>query len=247
MTKHPEISVVIPAYNEEKTIVKNVLEVDTYLASRFERYEIIVSSDGSHDHTVEQLERLKGDHPSLPLLVVALKRNHGKGMAVKKGILASHYDPVMFLDADLTIPIEEVECFVPQMKYHPIAVASRLHSETSFEEPVPWYRQLMARGFQILQMIVIGNSRITDTQCGFKMFRRDVAMHIFPLVTISRFAFDAEMFFLAHKFGYGIKQMPIRVKKDSRESRVSVLRDPINMFHGLIKIRINNWNGKYDR
>lgn len=241
------ISVILPCYNEAEVIEQNIHTVYEYLKRTFEHYEIIAVSDGSRDRTASLLEHIRESSPEMHLVVIAYKENRGKGYAVRQGVLKSQFDLVLFLDADLTIPIEEIEKFLPVIERSDVVIASRGISGTRFEEPVPWYRSLMARGLKLLQKLIIGNnSAIKDTQCGFKLFRRSVALDIFPHLTIDRFAFDVEILFLVHKRAYSIEQLPVMIRKDLRNSNIRVFRDSIDVFKDLLKIRHNNQTGVYD-
>lgn len=242
-----EISIVVPAYKEAEIIEVNILVLHHYLKEHFERYEIIVVTDGSPDATRQNVERIGHSQPDIPLVLIPFARNQGKGAAVKAGILYSHYDPVLFIDADLTIPIEELEKFLSALETSDMVIASRLVSGARYEEHQPWYRVLMARGFHILQIILLGNFEFSDTQCGFKLFRRSVAKRIFNHITIKRFAFDAEVLFLAKKYNLRVDILPVTIKKDPRNTNVDPLRDPFNMLFALLKIRWNNLTGCYRR
>lgn len=240
-----EISVIIPCYKEAEVIEQNLRTVDDYLKSRFERYEIIVVVDGSPDATKHNIERLAVTEPGIPLRLITFRSNHGKGAAVKSGVLASKHDLVLFIDADLTIPIKELDKFLSALHSADIAIASRLVSGSYFEETPPWYRHLMARGFHLLQILILGNFEFSDTQCGFKLFRRDAALALFRKLTVKRFAFDAELLFLAQKYNYKIAILPVTIRKDPRNTNVSLLRDPLNMFFALLKIRFNDLTQRY--
>ena len=243
--KHPEISVVIPCYKESEVIRKNILTIFSFLHPRFERFEIIIVTDGSPDDTLAITEALRKERQDIPLRIFSFTKNHGKGMAVRTGIVKSIYDPVMFLDADLTIPIEELEKFLPALKNTDIVIASRLLTGSHFEEPSPWHRILMARVFHLLQILIIGNFEFSDTQCGFKLFRREVALDLFGRSLIHRFAFDAEILFLATKRNYKVTMLPVMIKNDPRNTNVRIIRDSINMIFALLKIRYNHISGRY--
>ena len=244
--QYPEISVVVPCYKEAPVIEKNVLAIYEYLKQNFERFEIILVTDGSPDQTRENIIRLGNARPEIPLILIPFAKNQGKGAAVKAGVLASKYDPVLFIDADLTISITELKKFIPALDSADIVIASRLVSGSRFEEPIPWYRTLLARGFHILQIALLGNFEFSDTQCGFKLFRREPALDLFKKITIKRFAFDAELLFLAKRSNLKVAVLPVVILKDSRNTNVSTIKDPINMFFALIKINLNEWRGKYN-
>lgn len=244
---HPSLSIIIPCYNEESIIYNTVKTIATSLSSKGFDFEIIPVSDGSTDHTASEMKRAKDELPTFTINPINHPINQGKGQAIKDGVLQSHNDVIAFIDADLTVSIEELGVFLPELETHDIVIASRAHSDTLFEENNPWYRIVLAKGFRFFQTLLLGSSDIKDTQCGFKVFKKDVAFAIFEKVTIKRFAFDAEALFLAEKFHYAIKQLPVTILKDHRISRVNALTDPINMFVSLIRIRSNDLYGKYDR
>ncbi len=237
------ISVVIPCFNEETTIFGNLIKINRYLESTFQSFEIIAVNDGSNDDTMGELLKVK---ELFPLKVISLQKNEGKGGAVKKGFLESKNDIVMFLDADLAIPIEELDKFVATTKNgFDIAIASRFVPGLKIKKRVVWYRKFMEHIFRLMRMAIINNYDIRDTQCGFKVFSRHAAMAIFPQLTISRFAFDSEIIFIARKMGLKIKELPITLQ-NPRESHVRLLRDPLNMTKDLLKIRFNQLKGKYN-
>ena len=240
-----QISVVVPCYKEAEVIEVNIRTLYNYLKEFFELFEIIVVTDGSPDDTRKNIERFGNAHPDIPLILIPFAKNQGKGAAIKAGVLASKFDPILFIDADLTIPIDELEKFTSAIGSADIAIASRLVSGSSFEEPAPWYRVMLARGFHLLQIIFLGNFEFSDTQCGFKLFRRAIALDLFRKITVKRFAFDAELLFLAKKFNFRVAILPVSVKKDPRNTNVNTFKDSINMFFALLKIRLNDWMGRY--
>jgi len=240
-----QISVVVPCYKESAVIETNIQTLYEYLRERFEVFEIITVTDGSPDDTRKNIERYGNSHPDVPLVLIPFAKNQGKGSAVKAGVLASKYDLVLFTDADLTIPIHELEKFVSAIESADIAIASRLVSGASFEEKLPQYRKVMARGFHLLQVALLGNFEFSDTQCGFKLFRRETALKLFKKITIKRFAFDAELLFLASKYNSKVAILPVHIKKDVHNTNVRPVNDAVNMIFALLKIRFNYWSGRY--
>lgn len=237
------ISVVVPCFNEEKTIRKNLTKIHDYLKSRFGVFEIIVVNDGSRDGTLRELKKIRED---LHLRVIDNEKNEGKGKAVKQGILESSCPIVMFLDADLGIPVEELEKFVREIRNGcDVVIASRFVPGLRVVRPVLWHRRFMEKVFRLLRMIVIDIRNVKDTQCGFKVFRRQAAMEIFPRLTVKRFAFDAELIYVANKCKFRIKELPVSLQNPPA-SHVRIVRDPLNMMKDLIKIKVNDWRGKYD-
>ncbi|MFA5871137.1 MAG: glycosyltransferase [Parcubacteria group bacterium] len=238
-----QISVVVPCFNEEETIYQNIKRIAEYLQARFDKFEIIAVNDGSADNTAVELLRLKQENISLE--VINHEVNEGKGKVVRDGVMASQYDLVMFLDADLGIPIEELEKFVEEIeKGCDIAIASRFVPGLKIKRPVKWHRKVMEKGFRLLRVIIINDWYIKDTQCGFKVFKKDAAMSIFPRLSVKRFAFDAELIFVANKKKFKIKELPITLQNSPR-SHVRIIRDPLNMTLDLIKIKVNHLKKRY--
>jgi len=166
---------------------------------------------------------------------------------VRDGMLATsrESDIAMFLDSDLGIPIEELEKFVAEIKNgHDIVIASRFVPGLKIVQPVQLHRKIMEKAFRLIRMIITNNWNVKDTQCGFKVFRREAAMKIFPKLTVKRFAFDAEVIFVANKCGYKIKELPIHLQNPPSRS-LRIFRDPMNMIWDLLRIRRNDWKGKY--
>jgi glycosyltransferase involved in cell wall biosynthesis len=239
---HQEISVIIPCLNEGKTIHQNIKKIHTYLKNNFESFEIIAVNDGSADNTLSELRLVRQE---VPLKIINNEYNAGKGKAVRDGILAAEKETVLFLDADLAIPIEELKNFIEALQSGAdIAIASRFVPGLQILKPVLWHRKIMEKVFRLLRMIILNTWKIQDTQCGFKVFKSQVAKKIFSMATIDRFAFDSEIVFIAKKFGYAIKELPIHLQNPKTTS-VRLIFDPINMFSALLKIRFNDLSGKY--
>lgn len=242
---HSSLSVIIPCYKEREVIAATIAVVDSYVRPRFERFEIIVVTDGSPDGTADEVERFKRERSDIPLQHIAFAKNRGKGAAVRAGFLAAQSEFVLMIDADLTIAIAELENFLAAIEHADMAIASRLVPGTVFEEPAPFHRVLTARLFHILQMLLLGNFEFSDTQCGFKLFRRERLRPLFEALTIERFAFDAELLFLARRLNLRVAILPVRIRKDARNTNVRLLRDSLNMLGSLLKIRWNAWCGQY--
>lgn len=236
------LSVVIPCFNEGKTIRENIKKIHAYLSDNFDIFEIIAVNDGGLDNTLSELEALAKE---LPLKIINHKRNAGKGKAVRAGVLASLYEVSMFLDADLAVPIEGLPAFIAEIENgRDLVIASRFIPGLKILRPVLWYRKIMEQIFRMLRMIILNNWTIKDTQCGFKVFKTSVARRIFGMATVDRFAFDSEIIFIAKKFGYSIKELPITLQNPPQSS-VRMFFDPLNMFFSLFKIRLNDLNGIY--
>ena len=244
--ENEKISVIVPCYNEEKSIYDHLIKIHTYLKTHFAQCEIIVVNDGSRDNTVAELKRASAH---IPLTIINSSMNMGKGHAVRQGILASDIKStfVMFLDADLAIPIEELQKFINVLHDDgiDIAIASRLVPGLTVLEPVLFHRKVMEFVFRFLRAIILNDWQIRDSQCGFKVFRRTAAMRIFTQTTVNRFAFDSEVVFLARKLDLHIKELPITLCNPPK-SHVRIIFDPLNMFCSLFTIRWNHIRGMYN-
>jgi dolichyl-phosphate beta-glucosyltransferase len=242
--RNTKISVVTPCFNESRNIRKNIKRIDDYLKEKFDSYELIAVNDGSRDNTAEELLSLQQE---IGIKIIDNKKNQGKGGAVKDGILAirEESDVVMFIDSDLGIPIEELGKFIEEIESgYDIIIASRFVPGLKIIQPVHLHRKIMEKTFRLIRMAVTNNWNVKDTQCGFKVFRREAAMKIFPKITVKRFAFDAEVIFVANKYGYKIKELPIHLQNPPSRS-LRIFRDPVNMILDLLRIRMNSWKGKY--
>ena len=233
------ISIVIPAYNEEKRIGRSIKQIVKYLDKKKYSYEVIVVDDGSIDKTIDVVKKAGNKY----VKIIKNKKNMGKGFSVKTGILNAKYPLVLFSDSDLATPIEELDKFMEYIKSYDIVIASRNLKESNIKVKQPVYRQLMGKTFPLLvNLIALGGFR--DTQCGFKLFKTDAAKKIVSLQTFNRFSFDVEILFIAKKLGYKIKEAPV-VWIDKEGSKVNPIKDSIKMLIDLFKIRLNNLLGKY--
>lgn len=235
------ISVVIPAYNEERRIEPSLKQIISYLSEHFDKYEIIIVDDGSDDKTYEMISRYKNEN----VKILKNEINKGKGYSVKKGILNAQYPLVLFSDSDLATPIEELEGFIGYITDHnyDIVIASRNLENSKIKNKQPLYRQIMGKVFpEIVGLILLKGFK--DTQCGFKLFRTDVARKIVQLQTVEGFSFDVEILFIADKMGYRIKEAPV-VWMDKDGSTVRTFKDGFKMLIDLFRIQFNSFAGKY--
>ena len=247
------LSVVIPSYDEMANLQKGVLDkVEHFLKKQKYNYEVIVVDDGSSDGSAEFVERFTKENPKFKLI----KNSHsGKAGTVTTGMLAAKGEYVLFTDMDQATPIEEIEKLLPFFaEDFDIVIGSRNNSRKG----APWTRLLMARGMMVLRSMIVGLKGISDTQCGFKVFRQDVdhvlfselskIHHGFHRVSGSSVTagFDVELLFLAQKLGYHIKEVPVRwLYVETR--RVSPIRDSLDGLMDLITIRRNDLKGKYKK
>jgi dolichyl-phosphate beta-glucosyltransferase len=240
----PEIylSVIIPAYNEEKRLPRTLREINDYLSRQNFDYEIIVVSDGSTDRTCEVVESLKSEIQKLK--IICEKINRGKGYGVKIGMLNAKGKFRLFTDADNSTPISEIEKFWPEFeKGADVVIASRDLKGAILDPPQTLFRRFVGEVFKYLRKIIVGLWEIEDTQCGFKCFKGEVAEKIFPKCKIERFAFDPEVLLIAKKMGFKIKEVPVYWKNDL-QSKVK-FKSMVKMLIDLFKIRINLLKGKY--
>jgi dolichyl-phosphate beta-glucosyltransferase len=227
------LSVVIPAYNEEQRLPRSLASVLDFLKRQTYASEIIVSDDGSRDRTAAiARELLEG----FPHQVLVTPQNRGKGYAVRQGMLAAGGDHVLFTDADLSTPIEEVSRFLAHLeKDQDVVIGSRALSGSQIEVHQNFLREAMGKIFnRIAQMWTFKG--IHDSQCGFKCFRREAAQKLFSLQKLDGFSFDVEIVYLAQKLGLRLLELPV-IWRNSAQSRVQVLRDPLLMFWDVLRIR----------
>ncbi|MDD2732205.1 MAG: glycosyltransferase family 2 protein [Candidatus Pacebacteria bacterium] len=236
------LSVIIPAYNEEKRLPKTLLEIDRYLRKQDYEYEIIVVSDGSKDRTSEAVNNLKSE--ILNLKLIDNKENHGKGYVVRQGLIEAKGQYRLFTDADNSTSLDQVEDMIPYFNQdYDIVIGSRDVKGAVLDPPQPWHRVLVGNMFNLLTQFIVGLWGIWDTQCGFKALSAEAAEKILPKCRINRWAFDPEILKLGRKMGFKIKEVPVRWVNDP-DSKVK-LKGMIRMGFDLLKIRWNLITGKY--
>jgi dolichyl-phosphate beta-glucosyltransferase len=228
-----EISVVIPAYNEEERIARSMKETSEYLKKSFKTWEIIVVDDGSHDKTQAIFQSIMAHIPSVHF--IRFKTNRGKGHAVREGVKAAQGQLLLVMDADLATPLEETKPLCSALKEgFDIAIGSRLgDSQKKVEQS--FSRRLSGRFFNILVRLLIMND-FSDTQCGFKLFKSKAAKSLFNENRLDGYSFDIEVLYLAKKRGYKIKEVPIQWTAQEG-SKVRVLRDAFRMVADIFTIR----------
>lgn len=230
-----EVSIVIPALNEERRLGKTLEDIKSFFNGRNTKHEIIVVDDGSTDKTADVFEKHCGQKPRCVLL--RFNKNHGKGFAVKNGVLKSGGRLILTADADGSTPIEEFSRLRDKIeKGADIAIGSRYMKNSGAQRKQSFFRFFMGKlGNWLIRLLLLPN--IKDTQCGFKLFKAAAAKKIFGSQTIKGFGFDMEVLALAQKFGYKIKEAPVSWFQ-SKESRVRPLRDGLRTFADLLKVRI---------
>jgi glycosyltransferase involved in cell wall biosynthesis len=239
----PRLSIVIPAYNESARIEATLASVLSCVETHHWDAEILVVDDGSTDTTVAIVQQWTARNPHLHL--IQNPGNCGKGYSVRNGLLQAAGDIAMFTDADLSAPIEEADRLIAAIDAGAdVAIGSRWLDKQKQTVHQPLYRRFFGRCFNWVTRKVIGLP-FKDTQCGFKAFRRDAAQTIFRLQTIERWGFDPEILFIARKLKYNIVEVPVTWGHDER-SRISYLKDGLQMLEEMGQIRTNSLRGRYD-
>lgn len=225
---------IIPAYNEAARIVPTLKRVHEYFSAQTYTWSVTVISDGSRDDTNKLVLDFAKDHPQFTL--IDSQPNHGKGYVVRKGMLEVDGEFILFSDADLAAPIEEVEKLLPKMADHDIAIGSRPLKESNLEIRQPFYREALGRmANKLIQALAVKG--IKDTQCGFKVFKNDVAKDVFCRCKLDGFSFDFEALMVARDLGYKISEVPIRWSHQEG-SKVVLWRDAPKAFYDLFKLRL---------
>lgn len=228
------LSIVIPAYNEEKRIEETLEKILNYLKTKNYQYEIIVVDDGSSDNTVKVLETIAKENKNI--FILKNEQNSGKGYSVRKGVLESKGDYILFSDADLSTPIEEVEKLLHWLNQgFDVTIGSRGLKESDIKIHQPFYRELMGKFFNFLVQTLLIKG-IKDTQCGFKCFKKDATKEIFKRQKIDGFGFDVEILYIAKKLNYKIKEVPV-TWLNSPNSKVSPIKHSLEMFKDILKIK----------
>ncbi len=234
------LTVIIPAYNEEKRLPQSLASALIFLHTQSYAWEIIVSDDGSSDATVAKAsEILKGS----PHKIVTTAENRGKGHAVRQGVKAAQGKYVLYTDADFSTPIEEVTRFLGYLeKDQDIVIGSRALPGSKVEIHQNFLRETMGRTYNLFARLLSFHD-IHDSQCGFKCFKGEAAQALFHHQVLDGFSFEPEIIYLAQKKGYRIREEPV-IWRNSAQSRVRLIADPLQMFCDLLKIRWIHRNTK---
>lgn len=240
-TSLPYLSIIIPAHNEEQRLPRTLEQIAVFLNQQPYTGEIIVVENGSSDRTLAIAQHYANRIPNLRVLHSAQR---GKGLAVKMGMLAARGEYRFFADADLSMPIAEVNRFIPPaFPGTEVAIGSR-EAPGAVRYDEPHYRHVTGRVFNnIVRLLALPG--LEDTQCGFKCFRGDIADEVFPLQTIAGWTFDVEVLFIARRRGYRIVEVGIPWYFNA-DSKIRVARDSLRMFLDLVNIRLNAWAGRYN-
>jgi len=239
-----DISIIIPAYNEADRIIPYLRNITAYLGRRCMAYEILVVDDGSKDETAVVVEKFQTEAPTIRLLQLA--QNTGKGGAVRTGMLDARGRLQLFADADGATPIQELERLESFLKDGAdIAIGSRFLAsrDNRYTVKARWHRTVLGNLFnRIVQRL--GVRGITDTQCGFKLFRGPVARDLFSVARVNGYGFDLELLYIAQRRGYRIAEVPVNWT-DQPGTKVRILRDGLRMLLEPLLVRRNAANGLY--
>jgi dolichyl-phosphate beta-glucosyltransferase len=239
----PGLSIIIPSYNEELRLPATLKQIASYIRSAGQTVEVIVVDDGSRDKTLAVADQFKSEIPLLR--AVSNGENRGKGYSVRHGMQEARGEIVLFTDADLSAPIEEVDKLLPAMKDHDVAIGSRAVDRSLISVHESPFREFAGIVFNKIVRLIL-RLPFVDTQCGFKAFRREPCKIIFEQQTIERFGFDPELLYLARHHGLHSIEIPVRWGH-SPATKVSMMRDSIQMFVDVFAIRWNSLTGKYPR
>jgi dolichyl-phosphate beta-glucosyltransferase len=229
------ISLILPAYNEARSIAGTLQEAVQYFETRRYTYEIIVSADGD-DGTREIVTEMSRNNAALR--AIGSPGRHGKGRGIREAVRIATGSIIGFADADNKVPIEEYDKFAPVLAAGaPVVIGSRALQKSLIERAQPWYRRVGAKGFRVFMRSVTGLRVISDTQCGFKFFQHDIAKQLFRLQKIDGYMYDVEILLLAQRLGLEIQEIPIRWHDDG-DSRLELVRGNLRNVRDVLRIRL---------
>jgi glycosyltransferase involved in cell wall biosynthesis len=234
------LSIIIPAHNEESRLPDTLEQVFRFLERQSFSAEVIVVENGSADGTFAVAQKFADQHANFRVL----QSQKGKGAAVRRGMLEARGEYRFMCDADLSMPVEEIEKFIPpRLEDFDISIASReAQGAVRYNEPA--YRHLGGRGINyIIQLLILPG--LNDTQCGFKCLRAAVADELFKRQTLNGWSFDIELLYLARRRRYRVREIPIDWYYHP-ETKVSAVRDALRMIGDIFRIHANAWRGLYN-
>ena len=237
-----KLSVIIPCYNEESRFVEGFDHYYSYLSKQKYSWELILVNDGSTDKTLKLIHKVSRGKPSLK--IISYRQNHGKGYAIAQGVEEAKGKYILFSDIDHSVSIETFKSFERYFdEGYQVVIGSRRVKGAKIEIHQPPLREFLGRGFSFLVRFLI-DTKIRDATCGFKAFEKKIAQKIFSKISIYDWAFDAEILFLAKKYKIKVAQASV-VWKNVRGTKVNLQKDVLRSLFGLVKIRLNNLQGKY--
>ena len=240
---NPFLSIIIPAFNEEQRLPNTLEQILTFLQAQSYQSEILVIENASQDETFQVAEQFAARYHSEQLPILVLREAlQGKGAAVKRGIFTARGEYRFMCDADLSMPVTEINRFVPpNLEQFEISIASReAPGAVRYNEPI--YRHLVGRIFNTL-IRVLALPGLNDTQCGFKCFKASIAEELFDKMTITGWSFDVEILYLAQQRSYRIVEIPIPWYYNP-DSHISVVKDSMQMALDIFKIRFKSRNNQ---
>ncbi len=236
----PHLSIVIPVFNEERRL-GSLDKVLAFFRQFSFPWELIIVDDGSVDSTLAILDLWKKWEE---VRILTYQPNRGKGYAIKQGMLQARGKYRLFMDIDLSTPLEEFYLFQPFLGQYDVLIGTRKRGRGQIIKPQPWLRESLGRGFTWLTRTIL-RVEVSDFTCGFKIFSDSAAQFIFPRLRIERWGFDAEVLYLAKKFGFSVHEIGVRWRNDPL-TKVNLKKDIWRSFKDLIQIRINDWRGLYE-
>ena len=236
------LSIIIPAYNEEKRIPETLRKVSAYLKNQSYSWEIIIVNDGSKDNTAKVVQEIALQDENIRL--IDNKENRGKGYVVRQGLLEAKGDYRIFMDADNSTSVDHVEKMFPEFKNgYGVVIGSRDMKDSKLAIPQSWLRQRVGDIFNLLVQFICGLWGVWDTQCGFKGLTKECVKDVVSQCRIDRFAFDPEILIISKRMGYKIKEVPVTWFNDAAST--VKLKNMIKMGIDLLKIRLNIIKGLY--
>jgi dolichyl-phosphate beta-glucosyltransferase len=241
----PQVSIVVPAYEEEARLGDSIRRILTYVRENGVDAELIVVDDGSRDRTADIARKVCGEFPDSATQVIRYETNRGKGFAVRTGLLAASADIALFSDADLSTPIEEMHKLIDPIAAgeYDVTFGSRALDRSLIGTHQPWRREQGGKVFNLIVRLTTGMP-FWDTQCGFKAFDLPRFRPLLDMMKIDRFGFDVEFLYVAKLHGLRLQEIPVTWNNDER-SKVNVVRDSIRMYDEVRQIRRNARKGIY--
>jgi dolichyl-phosphate beta-glucosyltransferase len=232
---NPYLTLILPAFNESRTIVSTLSKTIAYFDERRYTYQIIVAADGT-DGTRDLVAKLGRTNPQIQ--VTGHPERLGKGRGIREAVALANGEIIGYADADYKVPIEEFDKIQPLFQEFDVVTGSRALNRALVERKQPLYRRVGSVGFAVFMQTVVGLRGVTDSQCGFKFFRRHVALQLFHCQKIDGYMFDVEVLALAQLFGYRIKEVPIRWRDDG-DSRLQLLSGNLQNVADIFRIRFS--------
>lgn len=241
MGEGPELSIVVPVYNESPRVVAGLHALNLHLAGLGLTSEVVVVDDGSGDDTVSLARPLMSATSQ-----ILLEPHRGKGGAVRAGMLRARGEFVIFLDIDLATPLRFIEPCVERLRQGAdVVIGSRRTPDARIERHQAFLREFLGQGFSLLSRLFTG-ADVSDFTCGFKGFRHEAAQAVFSRQRVENWSFDAEVLFLTKKLGLRVEELPV-VWRDDARTKVRLGRDILGSLGGLLTIRLNHLLGRYGR